>query len=87
MHEVVRAGKGRRIDLDERCPEGSNRILFFLGLGTGHNNDDFVAKGAADERQADSRIAGCALNDRSPRAQAAIGFRLSDDVEGGPVLD
>ena len=60
---------------------------FFLALGFGHDDDRAVALGIADHCQADSGIAGGALDNQSARSQLTAGLGILDDRQRGAVLD
>jgi len=56
-------------------------------LGVGHEDDEFVAFGAAYVREAYTRVACCAFDDGAAGFQEAALFGIFDDVVGGAVFD
>ena len=58
-----------------------------MGLGVGHEDDEFVAFGAADVGEAYARVACCAFDDGAAGFEEAALFGVFDDVVGGAVFD
>ena len=58
-----------------------------MGLRVGHVDDEVVALGAADVREADACVAGGAFDDGAARGEEGALFGVLDDVEGGAVFD
>ena len=63
------------------------RILLFLTLGIGHENQCPVAPGIPDQGQADTRVARRAFHDQPARLQDAAALGVEHHVLGRPILD
>src|ERR1700730_3412484 len=84
MHRVAEAHRGHQPQIG--AAQGQH-VLLFLALRLRHDDDRAVAAGVADQRQADTGIAGGALDDDPARPQQAALLGVLDNVEGGAVLD
>ena len=86
MDEMVGAGEGGRIDLDQAGAVQADGLLLFLALAARHDDDDGMAERGADEGQADAGIARRAFHDRAAGPQGAGGLRVEDQAARGAVL-
>ena len=73
--------------LDELGAQKLQRVLLFLALSLGNDDDGAISERLGNQRQADAGIAGRALDDHAPRAQLALADRILDDEQGGAILD
>ncbi len=87
VDEVVGAGEGGGVHLDQPRAQGADGQLLLFGLGARHDDDHAVAQGRADQGQTDASIARCAFHDDPAGLQRARGLGLLHDGQGGAVLD
>ena len=86
-HVIVGVGIGDCGNLDQLRAGKAQHVLLFLRLGV--RDDDYrpIAERGRHHRDADSGVAGSALDDDAARAQCAMGDRVVDDRFRRAVLD
>ena len=80
-------GVGDRRHLDQLGAGQPQHVLLLLGLGVGNHDHGAIAERRADDREADSGIAGGALDDDPARTQRAARDRVLDDRQRRAILD
>jgi hypothetical protein len=86
VHVVVRILVGHRGHLPQVGAAQPQHVLLFLRLGVGDDDDAAVAPRPADQRQADSSVAGGALDDDSVGFEPAGFLGVHDDSPSRPIL-
>ena len=87
LHVIVRVAIGHGRNLDQRGAGKAQRVLLFLRLRLGNDDDRLEAEGAGDEGEADAGVAGRPLDDRAAGPKLALGDGVPDDEQGGAILD
>jgi hypothetical protein len=86
FHVVVRVLVGHGRHLDQFGAEQAQRVLLFLALRVGDDDDGAVAQRLGDHGQADAGIAGGALDDDAAGPEQALLLGVADDEQPGAVL-
>ena len=86
-HVIVGVGIGDCGNLDQLRAGKAQHVLLFLGLGVWDDDYRPIAERGRHHRDADSGVAGSALDDDAARAQGAMGDRVVDDRFRRAVLD
>lgn len=80
---IVKRHRRDRVDLRTEQPQ---QIDLTLRLRVGHVDDQLVALGTADMRQANARVSGRAFNNRSAWSQQSLFLSVFDDIERSSVF-
>src|SRR5690606_16197396 len=84
---VVRVAIRSRWNLDQLSAQQAQGVLLFLALRLRDDDDSAIAERLGNDRQADTGVAGRALDDDATRLQQATLFRITDDEQGRAVLN
>ena len=86
-HIIVGIAIGHRRHFDQLGAHQAQRVLLFLALGIGDDDDGLEAQRIGHHRQADAGIAGRAFDDGAAGPERAARDGVPDDEQGGAVLD
>ena len=84
---IIWIGIGDGGNFDELRARHAQRILLFLRLRVGNDDDSFVAQSGGDHGEPNAGVAGRAFDDAPARLQAAGAFGIADHRQRGAVFD